>query len=323
MSNKTSGRISLDIRVLDGIHHGAGVSGNTARLRVQEIIDDEGNIQRVPWVSGSSFKHTLRDAGARHAIGVLGIKDGSMSKAVIDLLFSGGHLTKSGAAISLAKARRLEELFPMLMLGYSAGNTMRGSRIHVDNFHLVCEENKFRTPENLRSLPHANKRSASFRSEEFGTRHEASKTPHVARLLDDGSRKLLEEKNEKAMTVKAEKLDSSQMIFDFQTIAAGSRMFSTIYFDDLSPLELGALRAALSFACQGGDDENGFIFYLGAKRSSGWGKISAKIHGEKITSPATESLDGLVKFGEGSANYEEHLKEHRDEIISALHEAVK
>lgn len=325
MSKRTSGKIELDVTVLDGIHHGAGVSGNTAMLRTQDICDDEGNLARVPWVSGSSFKHLLRDAGARHAIKTLRLDDGSLPKSVVDLLFSGGHLTKSGSAVGLGKARELEALFPILMLGYSAGNTMRSSRVHIDNFHLVCSENKFRTPKYLQELPHTKKLAGAYKSEEFGTRHEASKAPYVSRLLEGDARRLLEDKNAKAVESgqKQDKGDSSQMIFEFQTIVPNSRMFSTIYFDELNRLEMGALKAALSFACQGGSDEEGYHYYLGAKRSSGWGRVAIKMIGHKDVSPSISESEAMEVCMDPQVEYERHLTSHKDEILEALKEATK
>jgi len=75
----------------------------------------------VPFISGNSFKHTIREAGVDHALTAMGVADGSLTKPVVDLLFSGGHLSKSGSAVNLSKARALAELFPILgVCGYSA-----------------------------------------------------------------------------------------------------------------------------------------------------------------------------------------------------------
>ncbi|WP_457831638.1 hypothetical protein, partial [Staphylococcus aureus] len=66
-----------------------------------------------------------------------------------------------------------------------------------------CAENAWRLPEYVAETPHALKRAAAYRSEEFGTRHDITTTP-AGRFLDV-----------------AQALTSTQMIYDWQTIKSG------------------------------------------------------------------------------------------------------
>ena len=281
-----TGRVDIVATALDALHHGAGTAGNTQVLRVQEIVLPTGESARVPFISGNSFKHQVRAGGVEHALDVMGIKDGTLSKQVVDLLFSGGHLSKGGAAVNVAKARELAQLFPVLSLcGYSAGNFMASSKISVDNFHLACAENQFRMPEELRPQPAAQLKAAAYRSEEFGTRHEATRNPRVSALLKDAVRdaqeKMLSEKldNDVQRTllgidppepqqVKKERKkkgaagdvvhveappQSSQMIYEFQTLKAGSVLFGGINVDGLNDLEVAAFQANRALFPQGFD----------------------------------------------------------------------
>lgn len=322
-----TGRIEIEAVALDAIHHGAGVSGNTQRLRTQTVVLDDGSVAQVPFVSGSSFKHLLREGMVRHALAVMEVEDGSMNKAQVDLLFSGGHLSKGGASVDLSSARELESLFPALAVcGYSAGNTMRAAKISVDNFHVVCAENKWRVPGYLADGPHVQKRIGAFRDEEFGTRHEASKYEFASRLLPTKDRLSLEGrigKNRTKKTSETDKGDSSQMIFEFQTLVAGTRLFGGISFSELTTMEMAALKSGMSFACLGETDDGGYIFSLGAKSSVGVGRTLMRFRGAmKAITVQTQTSKELSTVGVDQ-DYEGHLRENRDAILDALKRAVE
>lgn len=333
-----SGRINIIGTALDAIHHGAGTSGNTQLLRVQEIVQPSGDRARVPFISGNSFKHIIRDGAVRFALDAMQVPDGSLSKPVVDLLFSGGHLSKSGASVDLSTARRLSQMFPVLSLcGYSAGNFMTASKLRVDNFHLVCAENSWRAPRGV-SAPLLEKRSGHFRTEGFGTRHEALRSPHVAKLLEHHgvsahADAMAKKKASKKATAKAS--GSSQMIYDYEVICAGAELWGGIWFEDLSPKELVAFRSGLSYACQGLTGDGRFIFRLGAKASVGLGRVAMKITGalrDVVSAPAHTPDEALLPelardeheaHSEALQAYAQELRENREDIVSLLHEAVR
>lgn len=321
---RISGKINILATALEPIHHGAGVSGNTQLLRVQETVLPDGRSVRTPFVSGNSLKHLVREHGARFALNALGVKDGVLTKGITDLLFTGGALTKIGSNINLARARELERLFPLLGLcGYSAGNSMSTSKLGVDNLHLACEENAWRMPEEVRALPIAAKRAGYLRGEEFGTRHESSRRPHVARMLTSGETKRLE-----ALTEKKEKGDSLQMIYEFEVVKPGAVFWGAMHLDDAAPMEVAALKSAMSAACQGEASDGGLLFRIGAKQGVGYGAVSMRFSGtirEPVQAPRTSEAKDLVKFGDGGADvkaYVAHLRDNRDQILAAVAEAA-
>ena len=331
-TDRITGRLDIDCTALDPIHHGAGTVGNVQMIRVQPIVLDDGSEARVPYISGNSIKHMIREGGARFALEALGIGDGELTKGMIDLLFSGGGLTKGGSAVNLAKARELERLFPLLpVLGYSAGNTMTASKLRVDHLHLVCRENLWRMPEQLRALPVASRQAGSLRSDEFGTRHDALRSPQVAAMLESETRRLIEadrstKAGDKGVSEKA--LASSQMIYEFEAIMAGSRFWGGIEFRDLSPVEVGALQSAIGRASAGvhGDCH---VFHIGAKSSIGFGRVAIRFAGElrHIERLKTDPADAIAVFGEANAPtigaYVEHLRQHRADLLAALREAAE
>jgi len=301
-------------------------------LRVQEIINPDGEEVRVPFISGNSVKHMIRQAGVEFALSAMNIPDGTFSKQVVDLLFSGGHLSKGGAAVNLQRARQIADLFPILSVcGYSAGNYMAHSKLKVDQIHLVCEENLFRLPINLKEYKQAKTRASVFRGEDFGTRHEATRSPRVAKLLSTEAKALLEgrisealEKSEKGEIV-GKAADSSQMIFEFQVIKPGSMLFGGLNYIDLSVLELAALSSALNCACQG-EVADGLVFHLGAKSSIGLGRVAMKWSGSirGPVAPISREDNSLVpeKGSTVPKAYIEHLRRNRDDIIKLLEETM-
>lgn len=332
MSTTTqTGHLDMVATALDPLHHGAGTIGNVQVLRTQAVILDDGSEARIPFVSGNSIKHLLRDGGARFAIEALGIENGALSKGMVDLLWSGGGLTKGGSAVSIGKARELERLFPLLaVLGYGAGNTMTASKLRVDHLHLVCAENAWRMPAALLDTPHARLLAGEYQGEEFGTRHDALRDPTASRVLDVQTRTMIEgERSDKAKDKSAsEKVrDSAQMIYEFETVKAGARFWGRIGFRDLTPLEVGALQASLGRSCQGMHGD-AYVYHLGAKAAVGFGRLAVSFTGSlrHIARPVENEADALTRFGADAgavSEYLSHLRENRAAIIDAIREAAE
>lgn len=271
----------LTFKALDHIHHGAGTAGNTSILRTQEIVLPDGSPTTVPYVSGNSLRHTLRAGSTLHALQAMQVDEGSLPKAVVDLLWSGGALTRTGSVVDLETPRAVADLYPALTLfGYSAGSSMVGGRLRVDNVHLACAENKWRAPEDLPSA-NVDQPAAAYRSDEFGTRHDAARQHVAARYLD---------KDDEGAT------DTTQMIYDLQTITPGAVLWSQLSVEDVTESEIDALAAAVQTAAPDG------VIYLGAKSAVGYGKTD--IYG-------VEEL-----LARDVSGYSQQLAGHRDEITA-------
>jgi len=320
------GRLEWTATALDPIHHGAGTEGNTQILRMQDVMLPDGSPARVPFISGNSIKHMIRDGGVRFALEAMGVQAGTLSKAVVDLLFSGGALTKSGAAVNLAHARDIATLFPILSVcGYAAGNFMQASKVRVEHMHLACAENEWRVPTSAASVPQLRIRAAAFRGEEFGTRHEPTREPRVFALLTEADRGArLRQLTGDVQNGESEK--SQQMYYEFQTVAAGSVWFGGLTFDDLSIFELAALRSALERAADGTAGDGSIIYRIGAKGAIGYGRMSFRFDGGlrgTVSPPTYSSEEGIMPLGEKAdidamAAYVKHLREKRDTILQSL-----
>lgn len=333
MSARTTGVVAFRATALEPLHHGGGTSGNTQLLRMQSMVNPStGKPYRVPYLSGNSIKHRIRYHAVQYALDVLGTEDQSLTKAEVDLLFSGGHLNKSGTAINLEKARQLERLFPALsMCGYSAGNTINDSKLRVSHLHLVCAENAWRLPEDLRSVALASVRSGALRADEFGTRHDMEGRAVATRLLDATEAKEREKAKAAKLTKrgpkdKADKGDSSQMIYDFQVVVPGSQFWGSVHFYDLTELELAALASSFHYGSAGADGGN-TLMHLGAKASVGFGLMSVELRGAVRSQPAEYRASKLLAADNDAQKdraemYNEHLRGNRDAIFAAIRDSV-
>lgn len=331
---RISGKFDLVGRAIEPIHHGSGSVGNTQMLRTQRIYSQTvGKIVKLPFISGNTIKHMIRVGAVKFAVNAMELQDGTLSKPIVHLLFSGGALGKKGSTVRIDKARELESLFPVLSLcGYSAANVMPPSKIRTGHVHLVCLENNFRMPSDLLERPESKMRANEFRGEEFGTRHEATRIDHEAkRLLPSAQVK----KDTKLLTEAAKNMDDSkprekqngtgQMIYDFEVVIAGSLWWSTLKFDDLTPLESIALQSAFIQSAQDVSNDGNPIYSVGGKSSVGFGKMSFQFC--QPSGPKYEPTSDLTNFkGENSAlalsKYGNHLRSNKEQILDILDKIV-
>jgi hypothetical protein len=339
LPNTHTGKLTILARSLSPLHHGAGVAGNTAVLRKQDVLvpmHDTISTARVAFISGQSVKHAIRDAGVRHALRAMGVQPGSLDKATISLLFSGGNLSAKGTGQhDLGRARRIAELMPILSIcGYACGASIEKSQIMVDHMMLVCAETAhlLRDDTRDRALPYVQTQAHIYQGKEFGTRQEALRDPQVRALLNDTEVKRIEAAS--AARASKEEKASDQMIYDFEVVKAGATWEGGLHYFNLSDMELAALGAAFGELALGSHTDEvlgrGIVCHLGAKSAVGFGKValfldhSAKIHPQ---APQYHAAEALVKFGQAGAatsnderadQYMRHLAHHRDEILSYL-----
>jgi hypothetical protein len=159
--------------------------------------------------------------------------------------------------------------------------------LRVDNIHLVCRENGWRLPHSLTESPNAKLRAASFRGEEFGTRHDAGRSPsgrHYRSLLE------------------AVESKTTQMIYDFQVVKPGATFFGALQVVNATSREVAALQTAI--ACASSEEGGSTFVWLGAKRAVGYGKVAV-------------DLQGSV-----SSEYNDSLRENREQIVELIEDLV-
>ena len=325
-----TGELTFTARNLSQIIHGAGSSGNTTLIRTEKIWNpDEARVCSVPFISANSLKGVLRRAGSHYALEVMGIEPGSLSKPVIDLLFCGGHLTKGGGAVNVSAARDIGDLFPWLSVcGYSAGNTMERSKLMIDHIHLVCKENRWRMPEDLRDSPEAKTPSGQFRTDTFGVRHDPARDQTIMHYALPADSNTVHERMDANLQAKTpDKGDSAQMIYDSQAIASGALWWGAIHFQRMLPMEMAALQASLGALITTDTPGGGLEFPIAAKRAVGMGRMDAHFQGRLIAVDAPSYSDDsslLPRRNEDATHppsltaYTEHLRLQKDQIMAAI-----
>ena len=272
-------------RATSPIHHGAGTSGNTQILRVEDFIAPDGTPTRTPFVSGNSLRHAIRAAIAWDLAETIGIADGSITKACVDLLWSGGALSQPGAQTDLAAMRERHALLPHLrLLGYAHGPDIVSGTLRVSHAHLWCTENAWRLPNLTEDTAGPLVPAAEWIDEAFGTRHDVAGTA-VDRLLDGVA------------------APTNQMIYDFQVVRSGSVWAWAIHVDAATQPEVDALTAALTRITRGGR------WQLAAKAATGYGDTLVE----------TLDLTELTPDPAAAvARYHDHLIGHADAIRALL-----
>lgn len=282
-------------------------------VRTEELADGS----RVPYVSGNSFKGRLRRAGVEFALTAMGVGN-ELNKAQVDLLFSGGHLSKGGQAIDLARAREMTAKLPILsLLGYAAGNTMTESKIRTEHWHVVCRENAFRFPPEL-ILADTDRRAGQLLTSQFGTRRDIG-TGRLAGLFLESreAKRLAGETSDKLAQAHPDKGDSAQMIYEFQCIRSGTRLFSGLAFTSLTDMEWSALLSAL-WAMTAEVRGESYVWHLGGKNAVGYGQVLVQLEGVSIPdiSPPKPEDTALTSVESGPVNeYVEYLRTNRDQIL--------
>lgn len=275
--------VTIDLIATAPIHHGAGTSGNTALMRLQDIVLPDGTPAKVPFVSGNSIRHRVRAALAWLLIADAGVPEGSLSKACVDLLWSGGALTQAGAQTDLTSMRDRHALLPMLpLLGYSHGPDIVTGALRVTHVHLWCVENAWRMNDpGVPAVP-----AADWLAEEFGTRHDVAGSA-VDRIVEESM-------------LGGGSTPTTQMIFDFQVVLPGSRWALKMSTEASTPAEDDALAAALQAINAAG-------WTLGAKTAQGYGAVSAALSG-----PTSDAL------AEAAARHRDHTIGHAKAIRDLL-----
>lgn len=292
----TTGALHLPLRytLTAPLHHGAGAAGNTSLLRRQDIVMPDGTAARVPYVSGNSLRHALRDALAWHLVRTLQVADGSLPKPVVDLLWSGGAITRTGPQSDLARSRCVEDLLPQLaLLGFSAGSDMTAGTLYVNHLHLVCAQNAWRLPASVAALPAAAHAAGAYQGEEFGTRHDVAGSA-VDRYVDAA----------------AGDTQTTQMIYEVQVLKAGSVLAGSL---DVTAAATAAQRRVLLVALDEAAPLRGGVRMarLAAKAGTGFGQ--ARLDAD---------LEALGDVGEARAWWQGHLLSRRAEVLGLLAELV-
>jgi hypothetical protein len=332
-TGKIRGRIVMIVRLLSPLRHGGDTVGNVQTFRRRGHIMPDGRLEQVPYLSGNSIKHFIREHSALFALEACGLTDGALSREQVHLFFSGGALTKGGQSVRFDEVRKAEAAFPVLGLcGYGAGNTLVASAIQVDDAIPICAQTQHLIQEEVDRYASTYERlfdqyAESFMSEPFGTRHEPTRQPHIMQMLKQTEADALALAIGESKDVKhADKGDSAQMIYNYEVMNPGAVLVGGFNFrHGVTPAQLAAFRSAFVHASEGTTSDGGIIVRFGGGSSTGCGKCAIYLHGlvaEGIEPWRYHKTDALCPPREEGQGFDEAMTEYIHQLRASAAEGL-
>lgn len=284
-------KIHLLLETLSPLTHMMRTNGNEALINREAVIYKD-EIRHLPVISGNAIRHKLvREPGANFVIGACNLA-GKMNIDQLNYLFNGGSLVESSVSCNIRKIADMQTILPLYrLLGGCLKNQVVAGSLNVHRGMLICRENAERISS---ILPDDCKiDSAIFPAERFIDQYQYTRGD-AKKMKDIDFFAAVDELN-----TGEEKGTSNLMIFNGQTIVAGSMFYLGFVLNNVSDLELGALFHSLT-------RWNGF---LGGQESRGHGRC-------KISLITTDELDMVAM----ATAYKEHVMGKKEEINAWLAE---
>lgn len=136
-------RLEFILRAREPIAHAQGTIGNTQVIMRRKVMMPNGTDAMVPFITGDTMRHGLREAGSYALLQAAGLLDDpQLSEGALRLLFAGGMVMGTAAdVVRIEDERKWRELVPHLaLLGGCIGNRIVPGKIEVGDAWLICEE---------------------------------------------------------------------------------------------------------------------------------------------------------------------------------------
>lgn len=266
-------RFTMTLQAATPIAHQDTVTGvdnqTNTRLFMRQGMIVNGIPARVPSISENALRSVIfRETLSDHLIQALEIKKGELPQSVMNLLYSGGNMAAGSKAPSqeIAYGHAVKKLFPHLDL---LGGAVDGFILPRSRMRLACW----------------------LVAEEY-----ANVIRIIAPELEDEARKisafdlLTEETRTRGTGANS---DGNQMLYTYETLAAGSKLLVEITLDPNAP---DACVASVGHAVK-----NCWDGYIGGQSRQGRGRMV--IVADNLPSPDA---------------YLDHIKENADSMKAAL-----
>lgn len=302
-------------------HHEENI-GNQAIFMRRKVRQPDGRFVRVPYVTGDTMRHGLREAGAYSFLDAAGLlEEQALSEAALRLLFSGGMVTGRGDAgvVNMDRYRELSTLCPPLkLLGGCCDNRTVPGQIEVDEATLICAEQSHRIPENVREWLNGSEQPS------FREHLEVSQRVRMDVLLNPSKRELLLPDvqievghrltaAEKAHTdndaIASDEAKSTMLPRTFERLAEGSRFWWRVTAHCTSLLDVDTLMVmvgAFLSNCK-----------VGGKKATGHGRLRCvKAWDMQIARPseAGTAVDPTALGGRVGSLFRDHVAAHKDQV---------
>lgn len=313
------------------MHNGFERSGNISLFRREARLQPNGKVENVPIISGNAIRGILRDKGMLYMLSRLGYGTNHETGEIRGLplnafyfLLSGGSLTSTGdSGINLDYFRKVRNLLPLVsVFGGALGNAIMPGRLKVGKMVPICKQTIHLMPDFIRENNHTPPSFYDLIQNENYTRRDDAKNDLLTHLLADKRKTLQEEDQEYLQTtlfvdnapetkpIKEEKANvPQQMIYETETLIAGTQMHWSLELQDPTDLEYEAfVSALLTFASSP---------YVGGRSAIGHGRIGVKFEKFIDIDPRVNLTGTEVDFKLGD-RYHNHLTNNIEEINGFL-----
>ncbi len=315
-------RYSFILEAMQPIAHHSGTLGNVSLFMRRKVHDGKGNFEDVPFVTGDTMRHGMRDASAIAYLDAAGLLDEkALGEAATRLLFSGGMMTGKGDAskVDLARFTEMCTLCPPLgLLGGCVDNRSVPGRLFVDEATLICSETERFIPDHAKEWLTAERVTIkSFREhmdEVTRVRMDPLLDPSKRGLLlpeahVDVMRRLGAGERAHAADDAVEKSDSKSTMMprNFETLAQGSLFFWQATCNCLDALEedsFDVMVAAFLANC-----------VVGGKKGTSHGRMrSIRAWNVDVRRPS-DTVSDCVALGKTTGSlFVEHVAKHKEQI---------
>lgn len=320
-------QIEIVLRAAQPIAHAEGTVGNAQVAMRRKVRLPDGRWTRVPYITGDTMRHGLREAGAYALLEAAGLLEApALSEAALRLLFAGGMVMGAASdVVRMEEERRMRETIPILpLLGGCVGNRIVPGKLEVGDAWLICEETAHILPAWVGAWAAEQEIAPSGARAHVDmvqrVRMDPTLTPSKRMLLlagdaeRVGQRMLASESAAAAGDDKAAKATKATMMpFSYETVAAGSLFHWRIDAVTHSTIERDTLYVMLAaFLAKA---------RVGGKKGTGHGLLEP-IHARGLERHATApaELDALAVSGESRAPEIARFRAHVAERSGAVRE---
>lgn len=297
------------------LHNGGEQNGIATQLRREKVVMPNGEIEKIPVISGNAVRGILRDVGMYDMVQQLGYgieKDGKIQGLSLNafyFLFSGGSLTsEGGSGLKVDKFRKMKELIPLIgVFGGAMGNQIMPGKVKIGKLIPIASETNHLLPDKYKS-PEAPSVWDICQTEMY-TRRDDEKNDKLRDTIEENVRLLLSGGGNKLEI--AQSSTAQQMMYRVESIAAGTMFYWRIILEDPTDLEFESFIQTLLVFSRAP--------YIGGRSAVGHGEISVKFD-NWIEIDSRANLEGKEVDRPLLQKYQEHLKSRKSEIIEALEE---
>jgi len=287
-------------------------------------VEEEGfqeTAERVAVASEEGERIRL-DAAESHAV-----RRSGLSLPAFHFLFSGGALTSEGGkAINIEKALRIRRVLPLAgVFGGATGNMILPGKLICHKMIPICEETLHLLPRRFHPAwcvlhqhvaphcgctPQATTQSIwEYLQTETYTRRDDAKNPHRHALLQAQARPQIAGPQPTLLPTDVEPPDDDppgsgqkqQMIYEIETLCAGTDLHWKILLDDVWAIEFESFATALR--------EFSRRPYIGGKSGIGHGEVSVHLDRWMSIDSRVQVDSTDVAFPLGTA-YAQHIQRH-------------